>query len=97
MMTDKHDAIQQEDVQKSESHHVEHTTHGLVAEVSPYVPFIVLLKQTDAFHSEKADPAFRQFGDERIEVTEEDNKRILRRTDLFILPVRVLRVFPRRN
>ncbi|KAF9016943.1 MFS general substrate transporter [Hymenopellis radicata] len=70
-MTDKHDIIQREDLEKPETHRVEHTTHGQVVEVSP----------------EKADPAFRQFGDERIEVTEEDNKRILRRTDLFILPL----------
>ncbi|KIY71116.1 putative MFS transporter [Cylindrobasidium torrendii FP15055 ss-10] len=33
------------------------------------------------------DDALREFGDERIEVTEEDNRRIRIRTDMFLLPI----------
>ena len=38
--------------------------------------------------SAAVDEALKTFGDERIEVTEEDNKRILRRTDIHVLTVR---------
>ncbi|TRM67141.1 major facilitator superfamily domain-containing protein [Schizophyllum amplum] len=50
------------------------------------------IEQYDRAHDDrkqtvKVDEAFKTFGDERIEVTEEDNKRILRKTDLHVLTI----------
>ncbi|KAF2096432.1 MFS general substrate transporter [Rhizodiscina lignyota] len=67
------------DVQYAE--HVDEAQHGVASPVSAHHG---KLTEADIRHG---DAALAVIGDERVELTDEDNKRIRRKTDLYLLPI----------